>query len=96
MVAVIHNVCVFSDFQMFSPLIRLMLTHQSFVDGAACLFATILLLQPLNWVPGIKYLDHFICHIWDGQIIYWATVFVSSELKRKKFRADKGRGKNLQ
>ena len=38
-----------------------MLTHQSFVDGAACLFATILLVQPLNWIPGVNILDDFVC-----------------------------------
>ena len=65
--------------QDFSPIIRLLLTNQSFIDGATCLFATILILQPVNWVPGVKILDELICHIWNGQFIYWYAVLMSSK-----------------
>ena len=47
------------------------------VDGAACLFAMILLLQPPNWVPGLSILDELVCHAWNGQFIYWYSVFIS-------------------
>ena len=60
--------------QDFSPIIRLLLTNQSFIDGATCLFATILILQ-----PGVKILDELICHIWNGQFIYWYAVLMSSK-----------------
>ena len=64
-------------FQDFSPIIRLLLSHQSLVDGAACLFAMILLLQPPNWIPGLSILDELVCHAWDGQFIYWCSVHIS-------------------
>ena len=63
--------------QIFSPVIRLLLTHQSSVDAVACLFAILLLVQPLNWIPGVKILDTLICHLWDGQCIYWFTIVIS-------------------
>ena len=66
-------------FQIFSPVIRLLLTHQSSVDALACLFAIILLVQPLNWIPGVYILDDIICHLWDAQYIYWSAVCISRE-----------------
>ena len=54
-----------------------MLTHQSNVDAATCFFAIILLIQPLNWIPRIYILDTVICHLWNGQFIYWYAVFIS-------------------
>ena len=71
--------CFIYCFQDFSPIIRLLLTNQSFIDGATCLFATILILQPENWVPGVKILDELICHIWNGQFIYWYAILMSSK-----------------
>ena len=68
-----------SFLQDFSPIIRLMLTHPSFIDGATCLFSTILILQPLNWVPGVKILDELICHLWNGQYVYWYAVLMSGK-----------------
>ena len=56
-----------------------MLTHQSSVDAVACLFAILLLVQPLNWIPGVYILDALICHLWNGQFIYWYSVFISGE-----------------
>ena len=70
--------CIFI-FQIFSPIMRLMLTHQSSADAAACLFAIILLVQPLNWIPGVYVLDTIICHLWNGQFIYWYSIFISGE-----------------
>ena len=55
----------------------MMLTHQSSVDAVACLFAILLLVQPLNWIPGVKVLDTLICHLWNGQFIYWYSIFIS-------------------
>ena len=60
-------------------MIRLMLTHQSFIDGATCLFATVLIIQPENWVPGVKIVDELICHLWNGQFIYWYAVLMSGK-----------------
>ena len=68
-------------FQIFSPIIRMMLTHQSSVDAVACLFAILLLVQPLNWIPGVYILDTLICHLWNGQFIYWYSIFISGELE---------------
>ena len=68
-----------SYLQDFSPIIRLMLIHQSFIDWATCLFSTILILQPLNWVPGVKILDELICHLWNGQYVYWYAVLMSGK-----------------
>ena len=62
-----------------------MLIHQSLVDGAACLFATLLLIQPSNWVPGVLVLDHVICHVWNGQMIYWDAVFISGQCNKLTF-----------
>ena len=60
-----------------------MLTHQSIVDGAACLFATILLVQPMNWIPVINILDEIVCHVWDRQFVYWYMCFVSGMYRNK-------------
>ena len=56
-----------------------MLTHQSSVDAATCLFAIVLLVQPENWIPGVYILDTIVCHLWNGQFIYWYAVFVSGK-----------------
>ena len=58
-------------------MIRFLLGHQSFIDGTTCLWATLLLVQPPNWVPGISILDGFVCHAWNGQFIYWCSVLIS-------------------
>ena len=76
-VVVFSHICLL---QIFSPVIRLLLTHQSSVDAVACLFAIILLVQPLNWIPGVYILDTLICHLWDGQCIYWFTIVISGEV----------------
>ena len=60
-------------------MIRLLLSHQSFIDGSTCLFSTIIILQPENWIPGVKILDELICHLWNGQFIYWCTVLLSGK-----------------
>ena len=61
----------------YSPIIRFLLGHQSLIDRSTCLWATLLLVQPPNWVPGISILDEFICHDWNGQFIYWCAVLIS-------------------
>ena len=66
-------------FQDFSPIIRLLLTNQSFIDGTTCLFASILLLQPENWIPGVKVLDEIICQLWSSQFMFWYSLLMSSE-----------------
>ena len=58
---------------------RMLLTQQSVADAAACLFAILLLVQPVNWIPGVPGLDTAWCHLWNGQFIYWYSVFISSE-----------------
>ena len=57
-----------------------MLTHQSNVDAATCLFAIILLVQPSNWIPGVYILDTIIFHLWNGQFIYLYAVFISGNI----------------
>ena len=66
-------------FQDFSPIIRLLLTNQSFIDGTTCLFASILILQPENWIPGVKVLDEIICQLWSSQFMFWYSLLMSSE-----------------
>ena len=57
----------------------MLLTHQSLLDGAACLCASILIIQPDNWIPGVPVLDAIICHVWNSQFTYWCAVLMSSE-----------------
>ena len=47
------------------------------IDGTMCLWAALLLFQPPNWVPGISILDDVVCHVWNGQFIYWCSVQIS-------------------
>ena len=61
----------------FSPVIKLLLKHQTIVDGFACLIALILLLQQPMWITGYEWLDHIICHTWHSQFFYWSFVFLS-------------------
>ena len=65
--------------QDFSLIIRVLLSHQSLIDATTYLWATPLLLQPPNWVPGISILDDVVCHAWTGQFIYWCSVLISGQ-----------------
>ena len=62
----------------FSPLIRLLIKHQSLVDLGACLMgAMYLLLPPMHWRTGSRVADFVVCYTWHSQGLYWADVFVS-------------------
>ena len=60
-------------------MVRLVMTHQGCVDAASCLFATVILLQPPDWLPGIYELDAVFCYTCYGQAIHHLTVFVSGK-----------------
>lgn len=63
--------------QRFTSLIKILLQHQSFVDGLICLLAIPLLTQPFNWLTGNKIYDEFMCHIWHSQVFFWSAIYVS-------------------
>ena len=63
--------------QRFTSLIRVLLQHQSFVDGLICFLAIPLLKQPFNWKTGDKAYDIFMCHIWHSQVFFWSAIYVS-------------------
>ena len=63
--------------QNFTASIRILLQHQSFVDGLICALAIPILLQPFNWTTGNKDYDVFMCHIWHSQVFFWTAIYVS-------------------
>ncbi len=60
----------------FSPIVCLMLLHQSVVDAAACLFVILLQLKPFYCIPCIEGLDTVICLALSLQFLYLLTVFI--------------------
>ena len=72
-------------------MIRFLLSHQSLIDGTTCLWATLLLIQPPNWVPGISILDELVCHAeWTVHLLvfcaYLRLVLSSSTLILKTLK----------
>lgn len=61
----------------FSPMMLILLRHQSIVDSVVCLMASIYLLQPFMWVPGHYILDLIMCIWWNGQGTFWAVIYLS-------------------
>jgi len=62
----------------FSPLIRLLIKHQSLVDLGACAMGALYLILPsMHWRTGSWIADFFVCYAWHSQGLYWADVFVS-------------------
>lgn len=63
--------------QMFSPVIRILLIHQSFIDATVCLFATLILAIPPMRVVGKNMVSLLICQCWHSQAAYWCVMDVS-------------------
>ncbi len=55
--------------QAFSPVIRLLLRHQSAMDGLVCIVAISLLAAPSMLMVGDNYFSLLICQIWHSQSI---------------------------
>ena len=62
----------------FSRLILILFRHQSLVDSWVCAMASIVMLQPYNWLTGNRYFDLLVCHAWHGQAFYWGAVTLST------------------
>ena len=63
--------------RQFSPCIRLLLVHQSWIDSWVCLQGFILQVQPYKWRTGNVGFDTFVCHIWHSQTVFWGSVDIS-------------------
>lgn len=63
--------------RQFTPCIRLLLIHQSWIDSWVCLQGLILQVQPYKWNTGTLWFDTFVCHIWHSQTVFWGSVDVS-------------------
>ena len=63
----------------FSPLILLLIKHQSLLDTGACGMGSLYLFLPLgNWLTGSRVVDFVVCHTWHNQIIFWTCVSISA------------------
>ena len=64
--------------QDFSMVMRVLLTHQAWVDGLACAIAVLTSVQPfVLWKVNLFYVDYIICHVWHSEAMYWAIIMVS-------------------
>ena len=62
----------------FSPLILLLIKHQSLLDMVACGIGSLYFFLPTRkLLTGSRTLDVMVCHIWHSQIIYWTCVTLS-------------------
>ena len=62
----------------FSPLILLLLKHQSLLDTGVCGMGSLYLLLPTGyWLTGSRIVDFIICHSWHNQLIFWTTLVIS-------------------
>ena len=57
--------------------VRYLLSHQSCVDLVSCAVAAVLLVEKPFWSTGLVYLDMVVCHVWQGQAMYWACIYLS-------------------
>ena len=63
----------------FSPLILLLLKHQSLLDMVACGMGSLYIFLPTGyWLTGSRIVDVIVCHVWHSQIIYWTCVFIGA------------------
>ena len=62
----------------FSPILLALLKHQSIIDATACLMVGVLLVQTPMWLPGYYVLDLLMCHVWNGQVLYWYFALIST------------------
>ena len=62
----------------FSPLILLLLKHQSLLDMGACGMGSLYLFLPTGrWLTGSLIVDFVVCHSWHTQMIFWICVTIS-------------------
>lgn len=61
----------------FSPAIRVLFRHQSFLDAVICLIAILHIWLPPMWLMGVHFIDEFICHVWHGNVIYYNFIYAS-------------------
>ena len=63
----------------FSPLILLLIKHQSLLDMVACGMMSLSLFLPTgNWLTGSRTVDVVICYIWHSQMLIWTCVCISA------------------
>ena len=63
----------------FSPLILLLLKHQSLLDMGACGIGSLYIFLPTRYLlTGRRIVDVTVCHVWHSQMIFWTCVSVSS------------------
>ena len=68
-----------SNVGRFSPLILLLIKHQSLLDMAACGMGSLYLFLPTgNWLTGIRIVDFVVCHGWHIQSIFWTCFSIST------------------
>ena len=61
-----------------SPLILLIIKHQSLVDMVACGMGTLYQVLPAtNWSIGSRIADFVVCYVWHSQGLFWVFVSVS-------------------
>ena len=61
-----------------TPLILLLIKHQSLVDMVACGIGSLRQMLPdANWLTGNRIADFVVCYFWHSQGIYWTVVWVS-------------------
>ena len=61
-----------------TPLILLLIKHQSVVDMIACGIGTLRQMLPAgNWLTGNRIADFVVCYFWHSQGIFWTVVSVS-------------------
>ena len=61
-----------------TPLILLLIKHQSLVDMVACGIGSLCQMLPdANWLTGNRIADFVVCYFWHSQGIFWTVVAVS-------------------
>ena len=61
-----------------TPLILLLIKHQSLVDMIACGIGSLCQMLPdANWLTGNRIADFVVCYFWHSQGIFWTVVAVS-------------------
>lgn len=70
-------ITLFKCRRRFSPLIIVLLQHQTAVDVLVCSQAIALLTQPPGWTTGCYIFDVIVCQTWHSQTFYWGAVNVS-------------------
>ena len=63
--------------EAFTPVISLLVRHQSIIDIVVCILGMIILAQPPMWTTGDNVFSMLVCQVWHGQFIFWVAMFVS-------------------